>query len=1397
MSFILNDAAGNSSSTYATAISQGSDAIDANSPTISSVSIPNSSAKVGDAITVTITAGETGLSLSSGEVNGVTVTSFTDNSDNTYSATYTVVEGNTDRAAGDNIPVAFILNDAAGNSSSTFVTAISQGSDAIDANSPAAPVVSSPSSASRVNAASQTISGTHGEDGATINAYTDSDNNGVADNSTSLGSAVVSGGAWSFSVNLSADTDNNFVVVAEDGAGNQSSAVDVSTITEDSTGPNITSLGLNNSNAFIEIFTNEGVYNTNGGSGGLEISDIDISISGGSATDPVITSLKDGSDGTSDLTGGESIIRVNFTTTGVADGSETVTINFADGSSVFDAVGNASAATQSNNTRTLNDLINPYITGVSLAADNSYIDVTFNEAVYQDNCVGAGLEPSDFDLQITGGSASLNAITSVTKTDGNALSGGETSVRINFTLTGTPDGDETLEVDLQDDGVYDQNGLEAAADQTSNNTATLNDKAAPTVLEMSSDVNNSSFKVGANINIYVQYSEEVFVTGTPQLTLETGATDRTIDYVDRSSSTLRFVYTVQAGDVSSDLDVQSTSALTLNGGTIKDAAGNNAVLTLPVDPDGSALTAKNLVIDGVVPTVTSVTSSSSDGSFKIGDQVNVQVVFSEAVTVSDYTQLQLQLETGDSDYYIASQSGSGTTTINFTYTVQSGTESSDLEYLATNSLEVSLSGSVKDAVGNDANLTLPTIGGGNSLSDNKALVIDGIVPSFENSTPTVSNIKQTEFDLSLDLDEAGTFYYVVLANDANAPTSAEVKAGTGASGGATVTFGSASAAPDFFTTALGGVGVTSASTAYDLYVVAEDAAGNLQSSPVKVDITTIAAPTVTLSVDNSSIAENGGTATLTATLSAASSQDVTVSLSYSGTAINATDYNNTASSTITITAGQTSADAGTIITAIDNNVDAADKTIEVAITTVTNGTEDGDQEVSITIADDDNSPVITASQSFTVDEDATDATVVGNVLATDADAGTTFSNWTITAGNGDGVFAINSSTGQLVVNDKTNLDFETTESYTLTLTVTDGSNLSASEDVTINVNDLNDNDPVVTASQTFSVNDNAANSTSVGTVAASDADANTTLSGWSITAGNDDGVFAINSSTGEITVSNNTNLDYDVTTSYSLTVTVTDGTNTSSGQTVTINVNKVSGITITESSGSTATTEAGGTDSFTVVLDVQPSSDVVLNVSVGDATEGSVDKSTLTFTTLNWNVPQTVTITGEDDDIIDGTVNYDITISVVDASSDDNYDSEADQTVNVNNTDDDLAGFTITQSNGNTATTEAGGTDSFTVELDAEPNSDVVINVTSGDTGEATADVAVLTFTAANWDTPQTVTLTGVDDDIIDGTQTFNVTLSIDDNNSDDNFDPLGDQTVSVDNSDDDVAGFTVTESDG
>ncbi|SHK72874.1 gliding motility-associated C-terminal domain-containing protein, partial [Reichenbachiella agariperforans] len=178
--------------------------------------------------------------------------------------------------------------------------------------------------------------------------------------------------------------------------------------------------------------------------------------------------------------------------------------------------------------------------------------------------------------------------------------------------------------------------------------------------------------------------------------------------------------------------------------------------------------------------------------------------------------------------------------------------------------------------------------------------------------------------------------------------------------------------------------------------------------------------------------------------------------------------------------------------------------------------------------------------------------------------------------------------------------------------------------------------------------------------------------------------------------------------------------------------------------------------------------------------------ATLTFTATSWNTAQTVTITGVDDNIIDGTQTYNVTIAVVDASSDDNFDPLASQTVAVENADDDSPGFEVSETTASTS--ESGTTDDFTVKLMSEPDTDVVISITSGDTGEGTVAPATLTFTPANWNVAQTVTITGVADNIIDGVITYDATIAIIDALSDDNFDGWADITISVSNTDTDTA---------
>ena len=238
------------------------------------------------------------------------------------------------------------------------------------------------------------------------------------------------------------------------------------------------------------------------------------------------------------------------------------------------------------------------------------------------------------------------------------------------------------------------------------------------------------------------------------------------------------------------------------------------------------------------------------------------------------------------------------------------------------------------------------------------------------------------------------------------------------------------------------------------------------------------------------------------------------------------------------------------------------------------------------------------------------------------------------------------------------------------------------------------------------------------------------------------------------------------------------------------------GITVNPTSGLT-TTESGTTQSFTIVLNSEPTADVTISITSSDVSEGTVSSSSLTFTSANWNNAQTVIVTGVDDDIDDGDIAY--TIQTGNAVSVDAvYNNMNVADVSLTNTNDDAVGFTVTETGGTTVTSEFGTTDVFSVVLNAAPaSSSVEFTITNGDNTEGNIDKTVLTFDATNWNVPQDITVTGVDDAVADGAQTYQITISVNDANSDDQFDTLSDQTVSVTNSDNDTPGITLTSING
>ncbi len=150
------------------------------------------------------------------------------------------------------------------------------------------------------------------------------------------------------------------------------------------------------------------------------------------------------------------------------------------------------------------------------------------------------------------------------------------------------------------------------------------------------------------------------------------------------------------------------------------------------------------------------------------------------------------------------------------------------------------------------------------------------------------------------------------------------------------------------------------------------------------------------------------------------------------------------------------------------------------------------------------------------------------------------------------------------------------------------------------------------------------------------------------------------------------------------------------------------------------TTEYGGEATFSVVLLVQPSGDVIINLTSNDKTEGTVT-SPLVFTTANWNEAQPATVTGVDDDIFDGYQEYSVSISA-ESTEDSLFSDVTADDIWIKNKDDETKltalqnyNFTLLQTSGSCPIGFSSGT--LTLDTDDESNTDD-LSGSYGDTQE-------------------------------------------------------------------------------
>jgi hypothetical protein len=259
---------------------------------------------------------------------------------------------------------------------------------------------------------------------------------------------------------------------------------------------------------------------------------------------------------------------------------------------------------------------------------------------------------------------------------------------------------------------------------------------------------NGNLNAGKVVTITVNTSEPVTISGgIPTLSLNSGGI---ATYTSGSgTNSLIFSYIVAAGNNASDLAITGLNA---NGASIADPAGNS-LTSFSFNPAGT------LVVDTTAPTgslnpIAPVSSTAVNGIYGIGAVINLVVQFSEAVFVNTTSGTpRLQLETGAIDRYAIYTGGSGTNTLSFSYTVQAGDSSADLDQVSSSALELN-GGTIKDAAGNNANFSLATPGGVGSLAANAAIVIATAPPNSHLFT----TVTQLVWDHNIDSFIAGTTY---------------------------------------------------------------------------------------------------------------------------------------------------------------------------------------------------------------------------------------------------------------------------------------------------------------------------------------------------------------------------------------------------------------------------------------------------------------------------------------------------------------------------------------------------------------------------------------------------------------------------------------------------------------
>ncbi|TFB14677.1 hypothetical protein E3U55_12815 [Filobacillus milosensis] len=423
-------------------------------------------------------------------------------------------------------------------------------------------------------------------------------------------------------------------------------------------------------------------------------------------------------------------------------------------------------------------------------------------------------------------------------------------------------------------------------------------------------------------------------------------------------------------------------------------------------------------------------------------------------------------------------------------------------------------------------------------------VIDDVVPEF-GEVPFMSGTTANQTTLTVQLNEPGTAYYVVVPNGASAPSVTQVKKGFNSSGVAAIQYGSI-VVDTALTNKSSVISNLESSTPYDIYVVAEDDANppNLQVSPIKMDVSTLNQQPIFTEIGPFSIKEDAENNRIVG--------DVDANDGDGGEDDENIRYN--------IISGNPDIDGDSIsLFAIDGSgiitiSDADDLNYENesshSLIIQADDAEDhnstSDQIVTVNVLDvNEFSPDIISNGGndngiISVSEGSADITTF---QAIDND-GTAELTYSIIGGADDGQFIINPSSGDLtlasLVDYENPSDSDKNNSYQVRVQVSDGLNTD-SQLLTVNVKDVNDNSPIITNQDSIKVNENTS---TVITINVTDADT-VGLFEYNIIGGVDSDLFSVNSVNGELSFSGSPNFespqDSDNNNSYKVQIQVSDG----------------------------------------------------------------------------------------------------------------------------------------------------------------------------------------------------------------------------------------------------------------